>query len=106
MLSREDALIVAGQKPPRGLVYPVLYSDGKHFDKRAKATQYRRDLSAYTYPYPGFRESAAYLQFHDSISAMAQEIEDHLETIPAWSPNWPVVVAPPATPRRVGLARL
>ena len=106
MLERENWLAQNGSKPKRGLVYPVVYSDGKHFDPRAQATQYRRDLSAFTYPYPGFKDSAAYLQFHDAIMTMAQEIEDHLGEIPAWQPDWPVVAPKPTQAVHVGLARI
>ena len=50
MLAREAVL--AGGRPPRGLVYPIVFSDGDHFAPRAKQTQYRRDLTAFAYPYP------------------------------------------------------
>lgn len=89
MLEREDAL--GAVRPPRGLVYPVVYSDGNHFSLRAKQTQFRRDLTAFTYPYPGFRESATYLTFHDAMMDIAAEIETHLQTIPPWQADWPIV---------------
>lgn len=89
MLAREAAL--AGDRPPRGLVYPVVFSDGDHFTPRAKQTQHRRDLNAFAYPYPAFRDSAAYLLFHDAMMDIAMEIEAHLRTIPAWCAGWPIV---------------
>jgi len=104
MLARE---IVLGEAvPPRGLVYPVVYSDGDHFAQRAKQTQYKRSLSAFTYPFPGFRDSATYLPFHDAMMEMAAEIEAHLATIPPWQPDWPTVepVIDDAPP--IALARL
>ena len=104
MLARETAL--ADGRPPRGLVYPVVYSDGNHFAQRAKQTQYRRDLTAFTYPFPSFRESAAYVGFHDAMMSVATEIETHLETIPEWQADWPIVEPVVAAAPAVALAEL
>ena len=95
MLEREKRLAKNGSKPTRGLVYPVIYSDGDHFDQRAKDTQHRRDLTKYNYPYDCFRDSTAYLSFHDAMMAMSQEIEAHLKDIPDWQPDWPVATPKP-----------
>ena len=91
MLERESVLQHSGNSPNRGLVYPVVYSDGDHFHHRAKETQYRRDLSRFTYPYPCFKESSTYLPFHDAMMSIAEEIESHLLEIPDWQAHWPVV---------------
>jgi len=105
MLEREKLLAVSGRKPHRGLVYPVVYSDGKYFDPRANVTQ-ARDLTAYTYPYPGFRESAAFLKFHDVVMSIAEEIGRHLEEIPDWEPDWPIIKPRPTSAPAIGLASL
>ena len=106
MLERENFLAQEGRKPERGLVYPVVYSDGKHFDPQAKATQYRKDLTTFTFPYACFKDSPLYLAFHSAIMSIAEEIESHLDEIPAWQPDWPIV-GPGATPKgRVGLAMI
>src|SRR5262249_38482668 len=100
-------LAAQGVRPDRGLVYPVVYSDGKHFAPEAKATQYRKDLTAFTYPYEGFKESAAYFDFHTAMMAIAQEIETHLDQVPAWQPNWPIVELPAIDgPAKIALAKL
>jgi len=104
MLAREAAL--AGGRPSRGLVYPVVYSDGNHFAQRAKQTQYRRDLTAYTYPFASFRESAEYVGFHDAMMSIAAEIETHLETIPEWQADWPIVEPVVAAAPAIALAEL
>ena len=106
MLERQSRLAQAGHRLERGLVYPVVYSDGKHFHARAKETQYKWNLSAFTYPYPSFKESAAYLQFHDAVMLIAQEIEHHLGEVPDWQPDWPIVVPQPSPAARVGLPRI
>ncbi len=89
MLEREAVL--AGGRPPRGLIYPVVYSDGNHFALKAKQTQFRRDLTKFTYPQPGFRDSVAYLGFHDTMMDIAAEIETHLQTVPPWQDHWPII---------------
>lgn len=105
MLEREMVLEKQGLKPARGLVYPVVYSDGKHFDPRAKATQ-QRSLRDYTYPYPSFKDTVAYLAFHDAMKEVAFEIEEHLNAIPPWDPTWTVVLPPSVASKPLGLARL
>ncbi len=105
MLERETVLDAQGQRPPRGLVYPVVYSDGKHFDARARSTQ-QQDLSNYTYPFPSFRDTVAYLAFHDAMKKIAIEIEEHLDQVPPWDHRWPLVVPPAAPAKPLRLARL
>lgn len=107
MLARERFEADKGMKVPRGLVYPVIYSDGHHFAPEAKATQHRRDLTDFTYPYVSFKDSEKYLRFHDAMMEVASEIEEHLNIIPAWDPTWPLAEAPAATPTKViGLPKL
>ena len=103
MLEREQVLTQDGRKLSRGLVYPVIYSDGKHFDPRAQNTQYRKDLSRYTYPYDCFRDSPAYLEFHDAMMSMSEEIEAHLGEIPEWQPDWPIATPVPRPASTVNL---
>jgi hypothetical protein len=106
MLEREDLLAGQGIKPARGLIYPVVYSDGKHFDAKAKERQYQTNLSSFTYPYECFKESGAYLQFYDAVMSIAQEIEDHLGQVPPWQPNWPTIVPPPSPDVLISLPRI
>lgn len=103
MLEREQVLAQGGCKLDRGLIYPVIYSDGKHFDERAQNTQYRKDLSKYTYPYDCFRDSTAYLEFHDAMMSISQEIEAHLNDVPDWQPDWPVATPQPPPASTVNL---
>ena len=103
MLEREKSLAEDGRNPERGLVYPVIFSDGKHFDDRARATQYGQNLSNFTYPYKCFRESTLYLEFHNKIKTIAQEVDNHLEQIPDWQPNWPVKIPEPIPETQVNL---
>ena len=106
MLAREAVLRRSGHNARRGLVYPVVYSDGDHFDPRAKDTQFRRDLSSFTYPYPCFRDSTRYLCFHDTMMSIAEEIERHLSETPDWQPDWPIVAPAPVSCPPMALPRL
>lgn len=106
MLERELLLRRPGDSPSRGLVYPVVYSDGDHFPPRARETQYRPDLSEFTYPYSCFIESPAYLRFHDAMMSIAAEIENHLSESPEWQANWPVVEPEQVPPSFMTLPRL
>lgn len=103
MLEREQLLAEDGCKPDRGLVYPVIYSDGKHFDERAKNVQYRKDLTKYTYPYECFKDSTTYLEFHDAMMSISQELEVHLNEIPDWEPDWPIATPQPPAASTVNL---
>lgn len=106
MIAREEKLRQAGGAPARGLVYPVVFSDGKNFDDRAKRTQ-ARDLSAFTYPYDCFRESREYMAFHDAVLGIAQEIEIRLGEAPDWQPDFPLADVEPIaqTGSRIKLLR-
>lgn len=89
MIAREERLRQRGGVPANGLVYPVVFSDGKNFHDRAKRTQ-AKDLSAFTYPYDCFRESREYMAFHDAVFAVAEEIEARLGEAPEWQPDFPL----------------
>lgn len=106
MLAREALLDGEGVTPPRGLVYPIKFSDGDHFDQRAKDTQYRRDLSEFTFPYSCFTHSTRYLDFHSIVNSVAEEIADHLQHTPPWRLNWPLVEPNPLATLIVPLPRL
>ena len=87
-------------------MYPVVFSDGEHFDERARETQYRRDISEFTYPYPCFRDSVLYLDFHRAVTSIAQEICEHLTEIPDWQPDWPIIIPEEIPTNPVNLAGL
>ena len=106
MLAREDLLDGEGQKPLRGLVYPIKYSDGDHFDQRAKDTLYRRDLSEFAFPYSCFTDSTKYLDFHATMNTVAVELEHHLQDTPPWRPNWPLIEPVPLPAPTIPLTRL
>lgn len=90
MRARERALGIPGPGRPRGLVYPVVYSDGESFPPEARAVQDRRDLSAFGFPYPQFSQTPAYLEFHATVRSIAAELAASLGDAPPWQAEWPI----------------
>jgi hypothetical protein len=96
ILEREKVLGLRTPQKPRGLVYPVVFSDGSHFPKEAKETQYI-DLSEWNYPHPQFGQALAYLDFVKQMQDIAKELAILIAQAPSWESDWPVVL-PPAYP--------
>jgi len=93
MLAREEKLGLKSNGSP-GLVYPVVYSGGKSFPEIARRTQQRVDLSGYAYPYPQFRNTDKFLAFHDKVSEIADDLQQWLDNVPPWSPDWERIKKP------------
>jgi hypothetical protein len=98
MLKRERVLGIGRKDHPLGLVYPVVFADGDNFPKQARDIQSRQDLKQWAIPFPGFRDTSAYLDFYQAVYQVAETLAARLDHAPAWQPNWPVV-RPPTTPR-------
>lgn len=97
MLAREKHIGQSGTHETPKLVYPVVFSDGKHFDKRASKTQ-SRDFSDFNYYPPSFQDSPKYLQFFDLIKSISKEIETRLTQAPDWRDDFPLLEIPPIIP--------
>jgi TIR domain len=96
MRVREEQLGLRTSANPSGLVYPVVYSDGDTFPVEAKRIQHRKDLKDYAYPYPQFRNSEKYLEFHDQVARIAQELVNLFnDSIPPWNPDWSICTPDP-----------
>lgn len=106
MQLREQRLGLLTTENPKGLVYPVVFADGDFFPEEAKRIQSRLDLRDYAYPYLQFRESAKYLDFHDKVRQVAQELVRMLGRTPAWDSNWESFRPEPETPLAVSFKRL
>ena len=89
MLQREVFLAERGNPQPSGLVYPLVFSDGKNFDERAKKTQ-SRDLSKLNYHHDCFRDSSKYLEFDDEVRKIAEDIENRIIVAPEWNSLFPL----------------
>jgi TIR domain len=106
MLMREELLGIGGKDNPLGLVYPVVFADGDSFPKEARDVQARMDLKRWAVPFPGFRETPAYLEFFQAVREVAETLAARLDQAPAWRPDWPVVRPPPTPPVRLPQPRL
>ncbi len=100
---REALLGLFNDEHPRGLVYPVRYSDGDHFHAEARITQCRRDFSELNYPDEVFRLSVKYLEFDNLVRAMASDLASLLNDVPSWSDTFPIVEPAPLTPTVLSL---
>lgn len=97
---RERELGLGTPENPAGLVYPIVYSDRDCFPDEAKRTQYR-DLSKFNYPELVFKESKLYLEFHDEVQKIAEELTTLFKRTPDWDQNWKPVrpeLDPPFAP--------
>jgi TIR domain len=108
MLAREEVLGMRSVETPRGLVYPIRFSDGKHFHVTAKATECKKDFSTMNYPYESWTESSSYLAFHDLVRDVASELSDWLadDRVPTWSDDWPLRTPKPMDQARATLPEL
>ncbi len=90
MMARQDYVRKNGSQMPPALVYPVRYSDGDSFHPDAKLIQCRRDFSQLNYPFETFRDSLKYMDFHDAVHGIAEDLTRWLVDVPPWQADWPV----------------
>lgn len=102
-LARERVLGIGGAGHP--LVYPVRYSDGRHFPSDAQNIQQEMVFSAWRYPDPQFAQTEKYLGFHDAVAELAQRIAQRLEDTPPWRDDWPTEEPDPSDPGPAPLPR-
>lgn len=93
MLARESVLGFRKPGNPKGLVYPVLLSDGEHFPANVKAIQ-RADFRDYNTPHQVFRETIEYVKFDKAIQALSRELSGMISRAPQWQSGWPVMTPP------------
>lgn len=93
MQSREKQLGMATVEYPKGLIYPVLFSDGDWFNEVARV-KYRKDLSEWRYHWPQFRNSLKYLEFDKAMREVAKELAKQFAAVPPWSADFPVITDP------------
>lgn len=93
MREREKLLGLGTHDKPKGLVYPVVFSDGLHFPEEAKRTQYV-DLSLWNIPYEHYRNTDRYIEFTEKMQFVAQDLAKFVVLAPPWQNDWPVVEPP------------
>lgn len=104
MREREKLLGWRSEQNPQGLIYPVVFADGEHFPPEARAVQWR-DLRAWNYGAPAFRDTVGFLDFDQQVQKLAGELAGMILTAPAWQ-DWPVVTPNAAPEVVVKLPRL
>jgi hypothetical protein len=100
MIAREQILHLRTADRLDGLIYPVRFH-GEDFPPPIPTIQYR-DMSAWAYPDPGFRQSTDYMGFVDEIKGFAAELAARIPQTPAWAEDWPERI--PQTPPLTELA--
>lgn len=107
MLEREKALGIGSGQKQRGLVYPIVFSDGKHFHEDAPSRLVRKDLSNWNYEYASFERSDDYHDFRKHMKDVAIEMAIILEQIPESSDEFPLIEKPDvSSPVRAELPRV
>jgi hypothetical protein len=105
MRQREDLLGL--RSGATGLIFPVVFSDGRSFPAEAGEAQ-RVDFSDLNYPMPEFRVTAKYLDFVDRIKQVCMTLANWVDErqAPRFDPQWPVVRPPPHVPPVAELPRI
>ena len=105
MVARQAVVAANGEPMPPSLVYPVKYSDGENFHPDAKVIQCRADLSRLNYPYETFRDSPRYMDFHDLVEQIADDLARWLGTVPPWREDWPLAMPAAMDPAPISAGR-
>lgn len=106
ILKREEMVGMGTPDNPRGLVYPVIFSDGSHFPQKAKDTQHK-DLSKWAFESKQFEETHEYLEFIKEIQGISKELAEQIGQAPAWQNDWPIIENPIVLPEAtLGLPRI
>jgi hypothetical protein len=109
MLAREAKLGLATLDCPRGLIYPILYSDSDNFPEEdvealRRAWNDFKDLST---PKLVFQRCPEWIPFHRRVVEVARDVVDLLGEAPDWDADWPLIPKPdPLVLPRVRMPRL
>lgn len=95
MQERERMCSHAGPTNPAGLVIPLHYADGNHFDAEAR-TRIKTNVQKWCRVSPAFAQSADFLTFEECIRRLAELVTQRLEWVPPWQ-DWPVRIPDPAS---------
>jgi hypothetical protein len=104
---RERELILNLHRGTAGLVYPVVFSDGKNFPPEAGRAQ-RIDFSDVNYPHLSFRDAQKYLEFVDRMKRVSEMLAGWIDEreAPAFDPQWPIVRPEPGSAPVAPLPRI
>ncbi|UOZ11350.1 TIR domain-containing protein [Amycolatopsis sp. WQ 127309] len=105
MSAREQVAGRASRHDDRGLIYPVVFADGRHFPKQALLRQ-AVNLHHVTVGRLTYQDSPEFLELHRQVQKVAQELAELLDHVPAWQANWLVFRPKDLVPQRPTLPRL
>lgn len=74
-----------------GLIYPIVFSDGKKFPESVKNRQLYKKFKKYNNPHICFRETEPYNHFYREVKRLARRVSKRLDSVPPWSEDWPVL---------------
>ena len=100
MLRRERLVGRRTEKNRRGLIYPIVFSDGEEFPRQFKKIQYL-DMHEVNCPEEVFKKDVRYIQFIDVMKNLSEELIPMIRSAPKWSSKWPVVRKKAKSPRIV-----
>ncbi|MGK5531576.1 TIR domain-containing protein [Streptomyces sp. URMC 129] len=89
MALREEVLGISRTDP--GLIYPIVYADGKHFPDEVRDRELCETFKEYAVPVPSFQLTPAFSDFYQEVARVARAIAARLEKTPPWDSDWPVV---------------
>ncbi len=90
ILERERCLELSCEEQTEGLIYPIVFADGKYFSEDIKNIQYR-DMKKYASVADAFRDSKEFLGFESEVKQVAKDIAYMLDKSHPFDQNWPVV---------------
>jgi hypothetical protein len=104
MAEREQLIGRSSSAQVKPLIYPVIFCDSRNFPPYAHERP-MRNLRQWNLPYEHFQATPAYLDFHHEVEKIAEELEELIESAPAWRPDWPVYTPEPGPPNRPRMPR-
>ena len=93
MRQREQAVGRRSLHDPRGLVFPVIFSDGVSFPPTADQTMGRK-FHGLNYPEPVFAQTPKYVEFVQAVQDLTNDLVPLIDDAPAWCADWPVIDFP------------
>lgn len=88
-----------------GLVYPLRFTDGDHFDPEARDIQWV-DVYEFSALEQAFRTTPDYLACRKRIQGICEQLGARILDCPAHDPSWPSLRRPGLETPEIGLARM
>ncbi|GAA3045903.1 toll/interleukin-1 receptor domain-containing protein [Actinokineospora globicatena] len=88
-----------------GLIYPVTYSDSRHFPDWATRRR-PLDLRPWNQPPINYQDTHAYFDFRKAVERLAESMVDAVLKPPDWQPDWPILQPVPSAVAGMRLPRL